>query len=121
MKMVKTRRELVIMGIIANIFSKGRAHAVETPTIKELIRNGALVIDVRSGGEFSGGQIKGAINIPHDQISALIVQHETDKSRCIIVYCLSGMRSSAAKKTLEKLGYTNVVNGGTFKQMQNIR
>ena len=105
------------MGIIANIFSKARA---EKSDIKELIQHGALVIDVRSSGEFSGGNIQGAINIPHNQISNQIAQYETDKSRCIIVYCLSGGRSAVAKASLEKAGYTNVVNGGSFKQMQNI-
>ena len=78
------------------------------------------MIDVRTVGEFSGGHIEGAINIPYDVISHEIGKHEIDKAKSIIVYCKSGARSAAARKSLEHAGYTNVINGGGLHQMRKL-
>ena len=104
------------MSIIGNMFLRGGAD--KNIDIPALIQNGALVIDTRTAGEFSGGHIEGAIHIPYDVIGNVIEKYETDHSRSIIVYCQSGMRSSAAKQTLLHAGYTNVVNGGGLHHMQ---
>ena len=71
-----------------------------------LIENNAVIIDVRTSGEFSSGYIDGAINIPVDNISSITYEKDT----VIILYCASGMRSSQAAQTLVDLGYTNVYN-----------
>ena len=73
-----------------------------------LIENNAVIIDVRTGGEFASGYIDGAINIPLDNISS--INGSVDKDTVIILYCASGMRSTEAAKTLVDLGYTNVYN-----------
>lgn len=104
------------MGILGNfVFRGGADKDVDIPA---LVKNGALIIDTRTADEFSGGHIDGAIHIPYDVIGNIIEKHEPDKSRSIIVYCHSGMRSGAAKKTLELSGYTDVVNGGGLHHMQ---
>lgn len=107
----------MIFGFLANLFSCGAAEKVGIPA---LVQSGALVIDVRTPAEFSGGAIQGAVNIPHDEIAARIGQVEADKSRPIIVYCRSGARSAVAKKSLEQAGYTQVVNGGGFSKVQKL-
>lgn len=86
--------------------------------IPSLLKKGALVVDTRTPGEYSNGHVKGAINIPYDIISRAIDQHETDKSKSIIVYCRSGNRSSHAKRYLIEAGYTNVVDAGSIGNMQ---
>ncbi|MEA2069488.1 MAG: rhodanese-like domain-containing protein [Verrucomicrobiota bacterium] len=86
--------------------------------IQRLIKNGAVVIDTRTAGEFSHGHIDGALNIPYNAIGQKIAAHTTNKSKPIIVYCHSGARSGAAKKTLIGAGYTNVVNGGSLHHMR---
>ena len=73
-----------------------------------LIENNAVIIDVRTGGEFASGYIDGAINIPVNNISS--INGSVDKDTVIILYCASGMRSTEAAKTLVDLGYTNVYN-----------
>ena len=75
---------------------------------KPLIENNAVMIDVRTSGEFASGYIEGAINIPVDNISS--INGSVDKDTVIILYCASGMRSTEAAKTLVDLGYTNVYN-----------
>jgi len=114
-KISKLGVTVMVFGFLANLFLCGAAEKIDLPA---LIQSGALVIDVRTPGEFSGGAIKGALNIPYDEIIQKIGNLETDKSRTIIVYCHSGARSRAAKKSLERIGYTQVVNAGAFSKVR---
>jgi phage shock protein E len=114
---MKMGATVMIFGFLANLFSCGAAEKVDLP---ELVQSGALVIDVRTPGEFSGGAVKGALNIPYDEIARKISNVESDKSRPIIVYCRSGARSGAAKKSLDRAGYTQVVNGGGFSKVRKL-
>ena len=83
----------------------------------ELIKNGAVIIDVRSKGEYQGGHIKGSQNIPLDTLSANIAKLKKDKA--IITCCASGMRSATAKGILKSKGFTEVYNGGGWMSLQN--
>jgi len=84
----------------------------------ELIKQGAIVLDVRSKSEYSGGHIKNSINIPVDQLSNNLSKLR-DKDKCIICCCASGMRSGTAKRILESNGYKAVFNGGGWSGLQN--
>lgn len=82
----------------------------------ELVKNGAVILDVRSAGEFASGHIKGAINISVDSLKNNLAKLK-DKNQTIITCCASGMRSSAAKSILSANGYTNVFNGGGWSNL----
>ena len=69
-----------------------------------------MLIDVRTIAEYAQRYIPTAVSIPYDTIAKYLPT--TDTSALIIVYCASGKRSAAAKATLDKLGYTNVVDFG---------
>ncbi len=84
----------------------------------ELIKQGAIILDVRSKGEYSVGHIKNSINIPVDQLSNNLSKLK-DKNKCIICCCASGMRSGTAKRILESNGYKAVFNGGGWNSLQN--
>jgi len=75
-------------------------------------------VDVRSPVEFAGGSAKGAVNIPLDNITQQIKKFEGKKN--ILVFCRSGNRSGQAKSILEQKGIKNVVNGGTWEQVNAI-
>ena len=105
---------VVFVGILANLLFGGGVD--KDADIAALVKSGALVVDVRTRGEFNSGHIEGAINIPYDVIDQKIGDHPKDKA--IIVYCRSGSRSSVAKQTLEQAGYTQVINGGTLHRMR---
>ncbi|MDH3982380.1 MAG: rhodanese-like domain-containing protein [Kiritimatiellaceae bacterium] len=109
---------VVVMGMLANLLFGGGGD--KDADIPELIKTGALVVDTRTSGEYAGGHIEEAINIPYDEISREIYKHTKDQSKWIIVYCHSGARSGAAKKSLVSAGYTNVVNGGSFGRMKQL-
>jgi rhodanese-related sulfurtransferase len=85
--------------------------------MKELIKNGALVLDVRSPGEYKSGHVKGSLNIPLDQLEQNIGKLK-DKDRAIITCCASGIRSGSAKGVLRNHGFTNVHNGGSWYNLK---
>ena len=68
----------------------------------------AVLLDVRSMEEFSGGHLDGAINMPINKLA----QIDLDKSRPIFVYCLSGARAGRAEKFLKSIGYHATNIGG---------
>ena len=82
------------------------------------VEKGGLLIDVRSPGEYKSGHLAKAILIPYTDIASKIADHVKGKSDRIVLYCQSGHRASVAKKTLEKLGYTAVVNAGSYKKLK---
>lgn len=84
----------------------------------ELVKNGAVILDVRSRGEYIGGHIKGATNISLDTLRNNLSKLK-DKNQPIITCCASGMRSASAKNILKATGYTKVYNGGGWKTLQN--
>lgn len=79
----------------------------------ELIAKGAVIIDVRTRGEYTGGHIKGSINVPLDQLSTIIGKIKS-KDQVIITCCASGMRSASAKSFLKQQGFNQVHNGGSW-------
>lgn len=75
-------------------------------------------IDVRTANEFNAGHLDGALHIPYDVIGDQIAAVVPDKDAEIHVYCRTGRRSGIALKTLEGMGYTNVVNEGGYAQLK---
>ncbi len=90
----------------------------EEVNYKELIKQGAVILDVRSKEEFEGGHVKGALNIPLGTLPSNFKQIG-DKDTYIITCCMSGGRSTMAKDILHKAGYCNVYNGGGWHSLQS--
>jgi len=89
----------------------------KSESIQEFVEKGAIIIDVRSPGEFAGGHIKGAKNIPLNEIGAKI--NEIKKlNKPIIACCASGMRSSQATSVLKQNG-VEAINGGGWQSLQS--
>ena len=74
---------------------------------RELVSNGATLVDVRSPGEFAGGHLPGARNIPVGDLSARAADR-IPKDRPVVVYCASGVRSARAASILKAAGYAGV-------------
>jgi rhodanese-related sulfurtransferase len=84
----------------------------------KLVKDGALILDVRSKGEFAGGHIKGTVNISVETLRNNLAKLK-DKNQPIITCCASGMRSASAKSILQFNGFTQVYNGGGWSSLQN--
>ncbi len=77
-----------------------------------------MIIDVREPKEYASGHVAGAINIPPSDILAGATQlADIDKSTEIIIYCLSGARSSSSINILQGMGFTNLINGINKEQV----
>ncbi|NQW29214.1 MAG: rhodanese-like domain-containing protein [Ignavibacteria bacterium] len=97
------------MGFLTNLFG-GSAD-----TIKEALQAGAIVIDVRSPSEFSGGHVKGSTNVPLQEVGSWL--QNQDKAQQIIFCCASGGRSGSATSTAKKAGF-NVLNAGPWTNVR---
>jgi len=82
----------------------------------EVIAKGAVIVDVRTKGEYQEGHLKNSINIPLDKIGQNMAK--LDKNRPIITCCASGGRSSSAKSILETNGFKEVYNGGPWQSLK---
>jgi len=90
----------------------------EAADLGQLVKEGAVIVDVRSKGEYSSGHIKGSMNIPLDQLADNLHKLK-DKEKPIITCCASGMRSGSAKSLLHSHGYKTVHNGGGWSSLQH--
>ena len=102
-----------MLNIIKQLFGFG-----EKVDYASLIKQGAIILDVRSKGEFTSGHIKGSINISVDVLQNNLTKLK-DKSKPIITCCASGARSAAAKNILEATGFKQVYNGGGWNSLQD--
>ena len=100
------------MGLL-DLFGLGN----KSENIQEFINRGAVIIDVRTNGEFRDGHIKNSKNIALDTISNKI-QEIKNFGKPIIVCCRSGMRSAQAASVLKNHGI-EVINGGGWESLQN--
>ena len=90
----------------------------DTTDYKALLAEGAIIVDVRSPAEFSGGYIENSLNIPVGELMNKL-EYLKDKNQTIITCCASGMRSGAAKQLLVAKGYTHVINGGGWRSLNS--
>jgi rhodanese-related sulfurtransferase len=82
----------------------------------DLVKQGAIILDVRSNTEYLNGHIKDSINIPVDTLRNNLFKLK-DKNQPIITCCASGMRSASAKSILKSSGFTKVYNGGGWSSL----
>lgn len=98
------------MNIFQSLFGGG-----STVDLKNIIDQGAYLVDVRTPGEYAEGHVKGSVNIPLNTVASQLSKFKNKKN--IVVFCRSGGRSSQAKSILEQNGFTNVINGGTWNHV----
>jgi rhodanese-related sulfurtransferase len=86
------------------LFRWGKASPAEA---HRLVEAGASLVDVRTPGEFGGGHLPGAVNIPLDRIAAHAAELKK-AGKPVVLYCASGARSGQAKRILVGAGLTDV-------------
>ena len=89
---------------------QGAAASGITPTeaVQCMNREKAVVIDVCSADEFAQGHIKGAVNVPLDELESRLDKAVKNKSNPVILVCAAGARSKRAQAMAQKLGYEKV-------------
>lgn len=89
-----------------------------TQRLVDSIKNGALLVDVRTPAEFAAGHVPNSLNIPLDRLD--IELSRLSGINEIVVYCLSGGRSAQAKSFLNRKGFVNVLDGRTWQSVMSI-
>jgi rhodanese-related sulfurtransferase len=87
--------------------------------VKEALRQGAVIIDVRTPHEYDQGRVPQSINIPSERIGASIERIKAMK-KPVVLCCASGMRAGAAKNMLKSAGLKEVYNGGSWQAVLKI-
>jgi phage shock protein E len=97
-----------------------RRGLAKAEAVGELMAAGAAIVDVRTPGEFQRDHVDGAVNMPLDTIGTAAAKTLRDKQRPILLYCLSGTRSGAARRQLTQLGYSRVHNLGSLSRARKV-
>ena len=75
----------------------------------------AVILDVREPNEYAAGHVPGAVNVPRGLLEFKVWKKiagfpdNTDTTKKIYIHCSLGGRAALATKTLQDLGFTNVV------------
>ncbi len=101
------------MPTFRDLLASAKAEITEIDTVTAEARiaaGGVTVLDVREPDEFDQGALLGVVHIPRGHLEAQVESRISDKSAPVIAYCAGGVRSAFATKTLQELGYTDVVS-----------
>lgn len=101
--------------------TKAEIREVDTATADSMRHEpGSVVLDVREADEYEQGAIPGSVFLPRGHLESQIENRVADKDASLIVVCAAGVRSAFAAKTLEELGYTDVVSvAGGFNRWKD--
>src|SRR5579871_4411875 len=69
-----------------------------------------VLVDVREKHEWSEGYIPGAIHVPRGFLELQIEETVPDKEKTVVLYCAGGVRSLIAARTLQQMGYQDVIS-----------
>ena len=101
------------MATFRDLLSAAKAEITEvTPAEAEtqITAGGTVVLDVREPDEYEQGALLGVVHIPRGHLEGQVEGKLLDKTAPVVVYCAGGVRSAFAAKTLQELGYSNVVS-----------
>ncbi len=103
-----------ILGFVVGIIIYKKFFAFNK-NYKQIMSNGAVILDVRTKQEFAGGSIPGSINIPLGELEGRVDEVKKHNKE-VITCCASGVRSASALTILKR---NNIVchNGGGYKDL----
>lgn len=111
-----TKNAVNFAGLVGTNLLNGEYRQVGVDQVRQLVEQGADIIDVREPGEFKRGHITTARNIPMSLFRGRL--DEITREHPVYLHCATGKRSYNVTRALENLGYTNVVNiAGSFNAL----
>ncbi|SFI40910.1 rhodanese-like domain-containing protein [Halpernia frigidisoli] len=87
-----------------------------TATLEQKLDKNPFLVDVRTPAEFAQGSVKGAVNIPLEDLQARISEFKGKEN--IITFCRTGHRSGQAIEILKENGITDVTNGTNAENIE---
>lgn len=111
---------LAVACVIAVLLIARQLGQVKPDEARALIKQGARIVDVRTVEEFRSGSIRGAVNVPLNELADRIESVVPDRATPVLLHCLSGARSGMGKKILTQMGYTQAHNLGSVGRARKI-
>ncbi|MGC1460973.1 MAG: rhodanese-like domain-containing protein [Terracidiphilus sp.] len=111
---------LILAAILAAFFVFRHSGLISVKDARAYLKSGAMVIDVRTAGEFVAHHLPIAVNLPLSEIEANWSRRVKDKNQVLLLHCQSGARSGVAKKKLSALGCLNAFNMGSYTRAERI-
>ncbi len=111
---------LPVIALLVVLLVVKRSGQISRKAAVEHLQNGAVVIDVRSAGEFTAGHLSRAVNIPLSEIETVITRKVSSKEQVVLLHCQSGGRSGEARRRLKALGYEHAYNLGSYARAAQI-
>ncbi|MFP3590763.1 rhodanese-like domain-containing protein [Chryseobacterium sp. SIMBA_038] len=112
------RNLLIFCGIVLTVYVVYRIYRYQTLEngLDKLIKNGAVILDVRTEKEYAMGHIDGSLNISLGEIRERYV--ELDSNKTYITVCSHGLRSVKVEHILKEKGFKKVYNGGAWSDLE---
>lgn len=110
---------LAVVVVTLFLFSR-RVSTVTPKDCQELLKSGAVVVDVRSPQEFQTDHLPMARNIPLDDLGEVLPRQIPDRNQVILLHCQSGLRSRNALNQLQRMGYHQARNLGSLAQARRM-
>ncbi|MEN4760361.1 rhodanese-like domain-containing protein [Chryseobacterium sp. C39-AII1] len=109
---------LIFCGVILTIYIAYRIYKYQTLDngLDTLIKNGAIILDVRTEKEYEMGHISGSVNISLGTIRERYT--ELNPNKTYITVCSHGLRSTKVENILKEKGFNHVYNGGAWSDLQ---
>jgi len=114
-------RSLLLVSLIlfsSLTFAKVEQISQQALLINQMSETPHHIIDVRSPEEFAAGHLKGALNIPFNQIDEYQDLLNSLKGKTLVVYCRSGRRAGIFEKALSKEGFNLLHLSGDMNAWQ---
>ncbi len=110
----------IVIGIFVLLYLTYRTYSYVKldKALESKIKNGAIILDVRTATEYKTGHIDGSINISLGTIRERYI--ELDTSKTYITCCAHGLRSIKAESILKEKGLKNIYNGGAWKDLEKV-
>ncbi len=96
------------------------SQSISVDQARTYLTSGALLVDVRSPGEFNSGHLRNARNVPLDQLETIAPGALKDKDQVLLLHCQSGMRSRVAQRKLQQMGYSSAFNVGAYSRAAQV-
>ena len=108
---------VIILLISVYLYARGGSQLITTVRARELIKDGAIPIDIRTSFEYKMGHAKGAIHIPLAKLTKEKMD-TMDKKKVYIVYCNSGQRARVGAERMAGNGFSAVYYiAGTYTSL----
>ena len=98
----------LIVVFVINEGKQGGAAITPTSLVTLVNREGAVIVDIRDGKEFSSGHIAGAVSMPFSSFASRMDELESFKDKPVVIVCKMGQHAGTIGRRLKAKGYENV-------------